>query len=136
MVRDGSVTVLPGTGGPVVLGKRRVTRFSSALSLGAAPLLRNPAAMTVTRSCLKMLLGAEDPGSQPSDWMMKPYGVAVSPEGRLYVADTAARRVFAFDMDAKTVSFVGESGAVRLTKPIGVAVDDRGTVFVADGTLK
>jgi len=85
---------------------------------------------------LKMLLGAEDPGSQPSDWMMKPYGIAVSPEGRLYVADTAARRVFAFDMDAKTVSFVGESGAVRLTKPIGVAVDDRGTVFVADGTLK
>jgi len=85
---------------------------------------------------LKALLGAEDPGSQPSDWMMKPYGIAVSPEGRLYVADTAARRVFAFDMDAKTVSFVGESGAARLTKPIGVAVDDRGTVFVADGTLK
>ena len=54
---------------------------------------------------LKALLGAEDPGSQPSDWMMKPYGIAVSPEGRLYVADTAARRVFAFDMDAKTVSF-------------------------------
>ena len=85
---------------------------------------------------LKALLGAEDPGSQPSDWMVKPYGIAVAPDGRLYVADTAARRVFAFDPDSKTVSFVGENGGGHLTKPIGVAVDDRGTVFVADGTLK
>ena len=85
---------------------------------------------------LKALLGAEDPSNQPSDWMVKPYGIAVSPEGRLYVTDTAARRVFAFDPDSKTVSFVGETGAAKLTKPIGVAVDERGTVFVADATLK
>ena len=85
---------------------------------------------------LKALLGADDPSSQPSEWMVKPYGIAVSPDGQLYVADTAARRVFAFDPDTKTVSFVGESGAGRLSKPIGVAVDDRGVVFVADGTLK
>ena len=68
--------------------------------------------------------------------MMKPYGVSASPDGRLYVADTAARRVFAFDRDAKTVSFVGESGTGRLVKPIGVAVDADGVVFVADATLK
>lgn len=83
-----------------------------------------------------MLLGAQDAGAQPSDMMVKPYGVAISPEGRVYVADTAARRVFQFDTDAKTVSFVGERGGSRLTKPIGVAVDNQGTVFVADGTLK
>ena len=84
-----------------------------------------------------MLLGAADASNQPSDMMMKPYGVAASPDGRIYVADTAARRVFAFDTDAKTVSFVGESGSAgRLVKPIGVAVDAQGTVFVADVTLK
>ena len=83
-----------------------------------------------------MLLGAQDPGARASDMLVKPYGVAVSPDGRLYVADTAARRVFAFDTDRKTVSFVGEDGAGRLTKPIGVAVDERGIVFVADATLK
>ena len=49
--------------------------------------------------------------------------------------DTAARRVFVFDPDAKTVTFLGDSGHGKLTKPIGVAVDDEGRVFVADATL-
>lgn len=83
-----------------------------------------------------MLLGEADRSTQLSDVMMKPYGVATAPDGRLYVADTAARRVFAFDRDAKTVSFVGESGTGRLVKPMGVAVDAQGTVFVADVTMK
>ena len=81
------------------------------------------------------LLGEEDPALKLSDVMVKPYGVAVSPDGILYVADTAARRVFAFDVDRKIVSFVGESGAGKLAKPIGVAVDSDGTVFVADASL-
>jgi DNA-binding beta-propeller fold protein YncE len=51
------------------------------------------------------------------------------------VSDTAARRVFVFDPDKKTVGFVGETGNSRLTKPVGVAVDDEGKVFVADATL-
>jgi DNA-binding beta-propeller fold protein YncE len=82
-----------------------------------------------------MLLGEEDASLKPSETMVKPYGIAVSGDGRVYVSDTAARRVFAFDPDAKTVSFVGESGTGKLTKPIGVAVDDDGKVFVADATL-
>jgi DNA-binding beta-propeller fold protein YncE len=81
------------------------------------------------------LLGEEDPALRLSDTMVKPYGIAVSPDGLLYVADTAARRVFVFDADRKTVSFVGESGNGKLTKPIGVAVDADGKVFVADATL-
>lgn len=85
---------------------------------------------------VSMLLGPQDPGNKPSDMLMKPYGVAVSPSGLIYVADTAARRVFAFDAEAKVVSFVGEEASTRLSKPIGVAVDASGTVFVADGTLK
>ena len=85
---------------------------------------------------MTMLLGPQDPGNKPSDMMMKPYGVAVSPTGQIYVADTAARRVFSFDPDAKSVSFVGEETTTRLTKPIGVAVDERGVIYVADGTLK
>jgi DNA-binding beta-propeller fold protein YncE len=82
-----------------------------------------------------LLLGDEDPSLKPSDIMVKPYGLAVSDDGRVYVSDTAARRVFAFDPDAKTVSFVGETGFGKLTKPIGVAVDDEGKIFVADATL-
>jgi len=82
-----------------------------------------------------LLLGAEDPSSRPSDVMVKPYGVAVSRLGRVYVADTVARRVFVFDPEAKAVSFVGESGPGKLTKPVGVAVDGEGKVFVADATV-
>ena len=82
-----------------------------------------------------LLLGAGDP-PKLSEAMLKPYGIAVSPSGRLYVTDTAARRVFAFDRDRRTVAFVGEGRTGRLTKPVGVAVDARGVVFVADSTLK
>jgi sugar lactone lactonase YvrE len=82
-----------------------------------------------------LLFGAEDPNSRPSDVMVKPYGVAVSKLGRVYVTDTAARRVFVFDPEAKAVSFVGEKGPGKLTKPIGVAVDGEGKVFVADTTV-
>ena len=80
------------------------------------------------------LLGIDDASLRLSDTMVKPYGIAVSPTGVIYVADTAARRVFAFDPDHKTVTFIGERGAVKLTKPIGVAVDDDGQVFVADAS--
>ena len=83
------------------------------------------------------LLGDADAANRPSDVMLKPYGIAVAPDGRVYVTDTAARRVFVFDLDKRTVAFVGESnGPGRLSKPIGVAVDDEGTVFIADSTLK
>jgi sugar lactone lactonase YvrE len=85
---------------------------------------------------LKVLLGGDAPGSQPSGALVKPYGVAVAPDGRMYVADTVSRRVFVFDAELKTVGFLGENGGARLSRPIGVAVDEHGTVFVADGMLR
>lgn len=85
---------------------------------------------------LSALLGAPDASDAPSDMLVKPYGVAVSSSGRIYVTDTAARRVFAFDPELKTVRFIGDDGPARLNKPVGVAVDADGRVFVADATLK
>lgn len=80
-----------------------------------------------------MLLG---PDQQMSiDRLVKPYGVTAGPDGRIFVTDTAARRVFVFDPDARQVTFVGEKGPGKIAKPVGVAVDDAGTVFVADATL-
>jgi DNA-binding beta-propeller fold protein YncE len=83
----------------------------------------------------KTLLLGDDEASRPSDMLVKPYGVAVSDAGRVYVTDTAARRVFVFDPEIKKVSFLGESGQGKLMKPTGVAVDDDGKVFIADATL-
>jgi DNA-binding beta-propeller fold protein YncE len=82
-----------------------------------------------------LLLGQDDPAERPSDVLVKPYGIAVSNDGRVFVSDTAARRVFSFNPETKTVTFVGEGGPAKLTKPIGVAVDEKGRVFVADATL-
>jgi DNA-binding beta-propeller fold protein YncE len=81
-----------------------------------------------------MLLGGD--AEQRVDQLMKPYGVAVAKDGRVFVTDTAARRVFVFNPTAKTVTFIGDSGPGKISKPVGVAVDDAGMVFVADATLK
>lgn len=82
----------------------------------------------------KALLG-EDPSQKPLEALAKPYGIAVSPDGVVYVTDTSSGRVFAFNEAAKTVTFVGTSGTGRVMKPIGVAVDADGRVFVADAGL-
>jgi DNA-binding beta-propeller fold protein YncE len=81
-----------------------------------------------------MLLGPET--QQQVDHLVKPYGVAAAKDGRVFVTDTAGRRVFVFDPTAKSVGFVGENGPGKIAKPVGVAVDHHGTVFVADATLK
>ncbi len=85
---------------------------------------------------LQALIGADDGGAKPSDMLVKPYGLAASPDGRLYVADTAARRVFVFDPEKKVVGFLGEDESSRLNKPVGIAADRDGRVFVADATVK
>jgi DNA-binding beta-propeller fold protein YncE len=84
----------------------------------------------------RMLLGPDEQADHSADMMIKPYSIAVAPDGRVYVTDTAARRVFVFDAESKTVSFLGGTGQGKLTKPVGVAVDADGKVFVADATAK
>jgi len=82
----------------------------------------------------RLLLGPEEP--KLVSVLFKPYGVAVSKTGQIYVTDTVQRKVFVIDPAAKTVSFLGDQGPGRVQKPIGVALDDDGKAFVADATLK
>ena len=85
----------------------------------------------------KTLLLGNDPAERAPETLVKPYGVAVSKAGRVYVTDTAARRVFVFDAENRVVAFLGDTGTGKVTKPIGVAVDDSlERVFVADATLR
>ena len=81
------------------------------------------------------LLGNSTDQAAP-DTFVKPYAIAVAQSGRIYVTDTAARRVFVIDRDKRKVSFIGDRGNAALTKPVGIAVDAVGTVFVSDATLK
>lgn len=81
------------------------------------------------------LLGNSTEPAAP-DAFVKPYAVAVAQDGRIYVTDTAARRVFVVDRERRKLTFIGDRGNAALTKPVGIAVDGVGTVFVADATLK
>lgn len=81
-----------------------------------------------------MVFGEDPAGPRMPDRMVKPYGVAASPNGKIYVTDTASRRVFVFDVERRTVTFMGDKDPVKLAKPTGIAIDPSGTVFVADAT--
>jgi sugar lactone lactonase YvrE len=70
----------------------------------------------------------------PGDFS-KPTGVAVDPEGNLYVADTMNNRIEIFDADGQFVSTFGKSGdgPGYFSRPKGVAIDGDGHIWVADG---
>jgi len=61
----------------------------------------------------------------------KPYGIAVSDQGDLYVTDLFHRFVFKFNRSKKNLSIFGQ-GTFR--SPMGIAVRG-GRVYVADATL-
>jgi len=81
-----------------------------------------------------LVFGRDSTAPEAPDTLVKPYGVAAGTDGRVYVSDTASRRVFVFDAERRTVSFLGDRQPAKLAKPTGVAVDASGTVFVADAT--
>jgi DNA-binding beta-propeller fold protein YncE len=82
-----------------------------------------------------LVFGQDATGPEMPDQLVKPYGVAASKSGLVYVTDTASRRVFVFDAERRTVTFLGDRQPAKLAKPTGIAVDPSGTVFVADATL-
>ena len=61
--------------------------------------------------------------------LRSPVGVAADAEGRIYVADADARRVFVFSSEGKALHSFGG----RLRRPAGVAIDrEREVLYVAD----
>ena len=81
-----------------------------------------------------LVFGQDSAAPEMPDTLVKPYGVAASRNGLVYVTDTASRRVFVFDAERRAVSFIGDRQPAKLAKPTGIAVDASGTVFVADAT--
>ncbi|MHC5054410.1 MAG: SMP-30/gluconolactonase/LRE family protein [Planctomycetota bacterium] len=66
--------------------------------------------------------------------LMKPYGVCVDKDGRVYVSDTRRGKVLMWDFDKSEVNLVGdEAGPGGLLKALNVAVSDIGSLYVTDG---
>lgn len=80
--------------------------------------------------------GSVDAGSAPGSTFNEPWGVAVAPDGSVYVADTWNYRIQKFSPDGKFISMWGDPGPADSPTtywgPRGVATDQNGWVYVAD----
>ena len=75
-------------------------------------------------------------GSAPEGMFNEPWGVAVGPDGSVYVSDTWNHRVQKFTSDGEFLSTWGVSGLAdspySFYGPRGIAVDNKDRVYVAD----
>jgi predicted membrane-bound mannosyltransferase/DNA-binding beta-propeller fold protein YncE len=72
----------------------------------------------------------------PEGFFNEPWGLAVGPDGSVYVADTWNHRIQKFSADGKFITMWGKFGAAETPYhfwgPRGVAVDRQGRVFITD----
>jgi len=63
-----------------------------------------------------------------------PRGVAVDPQGRVWMSDTGNGRILVFDNNLKFVKAIGVKGSkdLQFQEPFGLASDADGNVYVAD----
>ncbi len=75
-------------------------------------------------------------GPAPGGTFNEPWGVAVAPDGTVYVADTWNHRIQHFTPDGKFLDMFGTFGQAdsptALWGPRGIAVDSQGRLFVTD----
>jgi sugar lactone lactonase YvrE len=72
-------------------------------------------------------------GAESGRTLNRPHGIAVDPQGVVYVADTGNGRVLMLKLSGPVhdlkLSYVGTMGEGELSQPTDLAWDDRGTIF-------
>lgn len=91
--------------------------------------LRSEEDVKPKKSIAESIFGAESQFA-----LMKPYGVVVDDEGRVYVSDVG--KIVVFDKKAQKIYFIGDRGAVKLLRPLGLFYDKKDKLlYVADSAL-
>ena len=77
-----------------------------------------------------------DQGEAPGGTFNQPFGIAIGPDGSVYVADTWNYRIQKFTADGRFITMWGVSGQAETPDafwgPRGLAVDQAGHVYVSD----
>ncbi len=71
-------------------------------------------------------------GEAPWPVFVKPIGVYIDKQDRIYVSDTGNAMVQVFDPKAKAPMIMTAAGRSPFAKPMGIAADNKGKVFVTD----
>ena len=79
--------------------------------------------------------GSRGTGAKDTDrhkHFLHPHGVAVGPNGSVYVADTDNNRIHTYTPDGTFIDFLVEGYEVQFRSPFGLSVGPDGSVYVAD----
>lgn len=85
----------------------------------------------------QLLFDFGKPGSREGE-LYKPTNLALSADGRLYVADTGNFRIQEFTLDGRFVRSLGDigNGLGQFARPKGLAIDRAGRLYVADAAFE
>ena len=127
-------SLLAGTDKDVYLNTEPITAIST-LATGAFPIENGTLNIKVNR--YKKPVGGEFVPYLPrTGWMpfSRPYGIAIAPDGSMYVADLFNNRILKFDAAGTLVARWGSYGWYdgQFYSPTGIAVAPDGSVYVTD----
>ena len=84
------------------------------------------------KSFLSKLFGFITGGDRPSPWLVQPVGIAVGPDGRIFVADPGANCIHILDLAEGKYDAITETRYGKFLSPVGIAFSDDGSMYVSD----
>ena len=101
----------------------------------------NPKTGKKKRSWMDRLAGSDSDAMAGSDvkipyQLIRPYGVAVDSNGRIYTADQGVDAIFIFDTEKQSVELIRNGYEAHFGLLNGLAIDDNDRLFVTDMKLK
>lgn len=88
--------------------------------------------LEITKGFFSKLLGFIFGSSESPTWLVQPVGIAVSDDGKIFIADPGAKGVHIIDQKKRTYGFIFETKFGNLESPVGVAVAHNGNLYVSD----